>query len=127
MNFSVTVCEVCDKPTTYCPPSPFSPCSYWRCPDCAKAKRIALWEFLCVLDRNNEATTFEEQLTLLNAAIGTPKNPFYASSYLLATIEFFGLSKTDAWNERKNWEKYKRNANGYRLHSVRGEWPPFIS
>lgn len=100
-------CNVCGVPTANCPPSPLGPWSYWKCRECFKANRIALWEFLATLAGDSKCPDFDSRLKTLDEKYGTEKTPKYASKYLLPTLEFFIMTKEEAWNDRDNWEKYR--------------------
>lgn len=93
-------CEVCGQPVTHCLPSPFLPCSYWRCNECANAKRIAYWELLCVLCGQETAKDFDDRVRELDARLGDK----YAETRLTNTINYFNVSKEKAWSERYRWE-----------------------
>jgi len=93
-------CEVCGKQTRNCPPSPFTPCSYWRCRECVGEHRISWAELLSVL-ASRKANDFDSAVKEFNDKFGVAG---YAEKYWLPTIEYFGKTKGEAWGERNNWE-----------------------
>ncbi len=113
-------CEVCNKDTNDCPPSPFSPCSYWKCNECRGEHRIAYWELLCVLGGGPHVVSpsgkainnFDERLTELNELLRTDRTPKYGDHWLLPTLAFFNKTKEEAWAEKHLWEDERfRNEN----------------
>ncbi len=103
----ITKCEVCDKETDRGSPSPFLPCSYYKCDECRSALLVAYWELLCVLQGTNTTNSFDERLKELDNMLGTVKSPDYGSRRLLPTLKYFNKTKDEAWNEKHNWKNYQ--------------------
>src|SRR5581483_5201929 len=99
-------CEVCGELTTHCPSSPFTPCSYWRCLECTKNKRISYEELLRVLISGN-AKDFDERMFKINEALGEG----YANKFFLPTINFFKKTKEQAWKDAMKFEVEVTNDN----------------
>ena len=95
-------CMVCEELTTECVPSPFFPYSGWRCKTCQKKHRIPYRDILMVLHGHGMAKNYEERHNEWVEWWGS--NDGYLEKYLHPTLEFFGKTTEEAWEEsaRKN-------------------------
>ena len=90
------ICEVCGEDTENCPPSPFLPCSKWRCKKCVSQRLISLDDLLGVLAPVS-ACSYEERMCELDERL----DPGYADKYFTPTLKFFNLSPIEAWDMAK--------------------------
>jgi len=90
-------CMVCGTMTNECVPSPFLPYSGWRCTDCQKEHRIPYKDLLSILYGPGTAQNYDERHAQWVEWWG--KDDGYAEKYWLPTLEFFGKSKAEAWEE----------------------------
>jgi hypothetical protein len=75
-------CDVCGKSNSECSPSPFSPCSYYRCSECCKAKRVPLKEMASVLGNGLQAAVDFYEVCGTN----------YLYRYLVPTMRHYNMT-----------------------------------